>query len=105
MVCVANTMKITYKNSTSPLSKTDLLIVFGREGKKVKLPPGVKIPGNAEASFGGGERETRLTDATAGPAKRVLQIGLGGGDRGEEGGEDRCCCGELLDRRALGQGG
>ena len=77
MVCVANTMKITYKNSTSPLAKTDLLIVFGREGKKLKLPPGVKIPDNATTSFGGGERETRLTDSTAGPAKRVLQIGLG----------------------------
>lgn len=71
-------MKITYKNATSSLAKTDLLIVFGREGKKVILPAGVTIPRNASDEFGGAELETRLTDATGGSAKRVLQIGLGG---------------------------
>ena len=70
-------MKITRKKLSSSLSPTDLLIVFGREGKKAKLPAGVEIPDHASASFSGEARETRLTDATSGPAKRVLMIGLG----------------------------
>lgn len=70
-------MKITCKKLSSSLSPTDLLIVFGREGQKVKLPPGVKIPDHAKSSFSGEEREARLTDATGGSAKRVLMIGLG----------------------------
>ncbi|MFT5467065.1 MAG: leucyl aminopeptidase [Verrucomicrobiales bacterium] len=71
-------MKISYKTTTSRLAKTDLLVVFGRAGKKVRLPPGVTVPANAISAFSGTERETRLTDATGGPAERVLQIGLGG---------------------------
>lgn len=78
MVCGIDLMKITYRSPDARLTKTDLLVVFGREGKKLKLPRGVTVPANALTSFEGTERETRLTDATTGPAKRVLQIGLGG---------------------------
>lgn len=70
-------MKLSFKTTTSSLAKTDLLVVFGREGKPSMLPSGVTIPANAISSFGGGEREVRLTDATEGAAKQVLQIGLG----------------------------
>ena len=72
-------MKISYKSTNSRLTRTDLLIVFGKEGKPVKLPSGVAVPANALSSFEGEEREVRLTDATAGSAKQVLLIGLGGG--------------------------
>ena len=72
-------MKITNKSISARLQKTDLLVVFSKQGKRTKLPTGVTIPSHALASFGGEERETRLTDAVSGPAKRVLQIGLGGG--------------------------
>ena len=72
-------MKISLKSLNARLQNTDLLIVFAKQGKKAKLPDGVSIPSNAVAAFGGEERETRLTDAISGPAKRVLQIGLGDG--------------------------
>ena len=78
MVSPLTTMKITYKTAKSRLTRTDLLVVFGREGKPAGLPAGVTIPPNAVASFGGADREVRLTDATAGGAKQVLLIGVGG---------------------------
>lgn len=71
-------VKITYKTLAGRLAKTDLLVVLAAKNKKPKLPEGVSVPPNAIASFGGEARETRLTDATRGPAKRVLFIGLGG---------------------------
>jgi leucyl aminopeptidase len=70
-------MKITYKTLASRLAQTDLLVVFAKKGTKAKLPPGVSILPYAVETFGGDEREARLTDADAGAAKRVLQIGLG----------------------------
>ena len=70
-------MKISRKSTNSRLTTTDLLIVLGQKGKKAKMPPGVKILPNAVASFNGTEREVCLTDAAAGPAKQVLQVGLG----------------------------
>jgi hypothetical protein len=78
MVSPPTTMKITYKTANSRFTSTDLLVVFGREGKSVGRPSGVTIPPNAVSSFGGAEREVRLTDATAGAAKQVLMIGVGG---------------------------
>jgi leucyl aminopeptidase len=73
-------MKITCKSAAARLTKTELLVVFGKEGARVKLPAGVRVPGIAVETFGGKELETRLTDATGGPAKRVLLIGLGKGE-------------------------
>lgn len=70
-------MKITYKNLASKLTRTDLLVVFAKKGQRSKLPAGVTILPQAVATFGGDEREARLTDADAGAAQRVLQIGLG----------------------------
>ncbi|MFK5923667.1 MAG: leucyl aminopeptidase [Verrucomicrobiota bacterium] len=70
-------MKISLKNTTQALSKTDLLVIFARQGSKAKLPQGVQVPPLALKSFEGKEREMRLTDATDGPAARVLLIGLG----------------------------
>ena len=70
-------MKITYKSLARRPAKTDLLVVLAREGKKLTLPDGIEVPAHALDSFKGEERETRLTDATTGPAKRVLLIGLG----------------------------
>ncbi len=73
-------MKIICKSAAARLTKTELLVVLGKEGVKVTLPAGVTVPGIALETFGGTERETRLTDATGGPAKRVLMIGLGKGE-------------------------
>lgn len=69
-------MKFAAKDQKS-LAQTDLLVVLGLEGKAPQLPSGVKVPALAREAFRGEFRETRLTDATAGPAARVLQIGLG----------------------------
>lgn len=76
-------MKITCKSTSARLTKTELLVVLGKAGTKVRLPAGVAIPKHALESFAGEERETRLTDATGGPAKRVLLIGVGKGDEAE----------------------
>jgi len=70
-------MKLSIKNRTAPLAKTDLLCVLGTEGKAVVLPRGVKVPPLAVKAFDGEFREARLTDAIGGPAARVLMIGLG----------------------------
>ncbi len=72
-------MKFTVKNPKQSLAKTDLLVVFGREGVAPKLPAGVRVPELALKAFEGTEREARLTDATAGPAARVLFVGVGEG--------------------------
>jgi len=70
-------MKISCKTLAGSLTKTDLLVVLAAEGKKPKLPAEVTVPANALVSFGGKAREARFTDATKGPAARVLFIGLG----------------------------
>ena len=70
-------MRLTAKDPKTALPKTDLLVVFGVEGKKPALPPKVQVPAQALRDFKGELREARQTDATAGPAKRVLFVGLG----------------------------
>lgn len=70
-------MKISFKTTKQALSKTDLLVIFAYLGSKPKLPTGVQVPSLALKSFEGKEREMRLTDATSGPAARILLIGLG----------------------------
>jgi len=70
-------VRITAKDAQSALPKTDLLIVLGIEGKKPPLPTGVMVPAAALKDFKGGFRDARHTDATAGPAGRVLFVGVG----------------------------
>jgi leucyl aminopeptidase len=70
-------MKLSVKDRKAALAATDLLIVLGMEREKVALPGRVKVPALALKAFKGENREARLTDATGGPAKRVLSIGLG----------------------------
>ncbi len=70
-------MKLTAKNASAKLTKVDLLVLFAMEGKKPALPAGDEVPRKALPDFSGELREARLTDATAGPAGRVLFIGLG----------------------------
>jgi len=69
-------MKLLAKDQKT-LPKTDLLVVLGVEGQAPGLAAGVEVPALARRAFRGEFRETRLTDATRGPAARVLQVGLG----------------------------
>jgi leucyl aminopeptidase len=69
-------MKLTLRDS-GKLSKTELLCVLAPEGKRLELPGRVELPSSARRDFRGEFRQTRLTDAPAGPAARVLLIGLG----------------------------
>jgi leucyl aminopeptidase len=69
-------MKFSVQDVRS-LPRCDLLAVLGFQGEKYDLPHGVKVPPLALESFQGELRETRLTDALAGPAARFLQVGLG----------------------------
>ena len=78
-------MRLTVKKTSDQLAKTDLLVVVGIEGSRAKLPKGVKVPSRALSDFKGEFREARLTDATAGPAARVLFVGLGKAGRGKIG--------------------
>jgi leucyl aminopeptidase len=70
-------MKLTVAPSSRKLSETALLVLFAFEGARPELPAGVKLPAGALDEFKGEFRETRIADAIAGPAKRVLAIGLG----------------------------
>lgn len=70
-------MKLTVKDDSKTTPKTELLAVLAPKGARPELPRGVTIAASARADFAGDFRKTRLTDATAGPAKRVLLVGLG----------------------------
>jgi leucyl aminopeptidase len=70
-------LRVTAKDAQSALPKTDLLIVLAVEGRKPALPKGVGVPGTALKDFSGEHRAARQTDATSGPAARVLFVGLG----------------------------
>ncbi len=91
-------MKLSIKNTSQILSKTDLLVLFARKGSTPKLPKGVKVPPLALKSFKGNEREMRLTDATAGPAGRILMIGVG--DKKQLDPETLRRCGALAAKKA-----
>src|SRR5262245_3043227 len=69
-------MKISVHDLEAP-ETTELAAVFACEGARPELPPGVKISDTALSDFKGEARELRLADAVAGPAKRVLLVGLG----------------------------
>ncbi|MFT7668218.1 MAG: leucyl aminopeptidase [Planctomycetota bacterium] len=70
-------MKLSHKSPVAKFPKTDFLVVFAAEGKKPELPAGVKVPAAALEDFNGKQRKSRLSDATAGAARRVLLVGLG----------------------------
>ena len=79
MLGASMSIQITTKTTASSLSRTELLIVLVKQGNKVRLPDGVVLPTNSLDAFKGHARETRVTDAQRGPAKRVLLIGIGEG--------------------------
>jgi leucyl aminopeptidase len=70
-------MRLSVKDTRTPPPRCDLLAAFGLQSGPLALPRGVRVPELARSSFQGEFRETRLTDATGGPAARVLQVGLG----------------------------
>ena len=72
-------MKISYKTISSKVTKTEILVVFAKEGRKPNLPDAVSLPAAALKNFSGKSREVRFVDAMGGPAARVLLIGLGDG--------------------------
>ena len=61
-------MKISYKTISVKLTKTELLVVFVKEGKKPKLPAGLSLPAQAVKSFSGKIREARFIDVIEGSA-------------------------------------
>ena len=73
-------MTISFKTTKSKVAKTDLLVVFSKEGERPVLPSGVEVPRRALVAFGGKKREARFVDVIEGPATRVLVIGLGSDD-------------------------
>ncbi|MEO6708259.1 MAG: M17 family peptidase N-terminal domain-containing protein, partial [Planctomycetota bacterium] len=70
-------MNFNVVDSKTRLGKTDLLVVFHHERAKSALPAGVEVHATALGDLRGEFRELRLADALAGPAKRVLFVGLG----------------------------
>ena len=85
MIDASMSIQITTKTTASSLSRTEFLIVFAKQGSKVRLPKGVVLPANSLDAFKGHAREIRVTDAQRGNAKRVLLVGVGAsGDIAEE---------------------
>ncbi len=70
-------MKISFKTTSQAPTTCDLLACFAYEGKKPQLPAGVRLASKAAGSFSGEFRALRVHDASAGPAERVLLVGLG----------------------------
>ena len=70
-------MKLSHRAPSAKSPKTAFLIVLAPEGQKPSLPEGVQVPAAALDDFKGERRKTRLTDASAGAARRVLFVGLG----------------------------
>jgi leucyl aminopeptidase len=70
-------MKITSKDSSAALAKTDLLVVPALAGARLRLPAGVELPAAAKKEFEGKKRQVRQADALAGAATRVVLVGLG----------------------------
>ena len=70
-------MKLTFQAFTSRVPNTDLVAIALCEGEKPRLPQGITLPKVALAELKGEFKELRLSDASGGPAKRVLFYGLG----------------------------
>lgn len=69
-------MKLQYK-APGRLPKTELVVLFLAEGKKLALPDGVSVPARFQRDVSSEPRKVLGTYAEAGPAVRVLAIGLG----------------------------
>ena len=74
-------MKLLAKDQKT-LPKTDLLVVFGVEGKAPKLPTGVKVPALAREAFRGEFRETRLTELDIEDERHLFRVVLAKDDVG-----------------------
>ncbi|MBI5364957.1 MAG: leucyl aminopeptidase [Planctomycetes bacterium] len=70
-------MKLDFHKLGTRVPNTDLLVLFVFEGEKPKLPAGVELAKVATKGFKGELREARVADALAGPADRVLLLGMG----------------------------
>ncbi len=70
-------MKLTFQAFTSRVPNTHLLALPISEGEKPRLPQGVSLAKVGLAELKGEWKETRVADATGGPARRVLFYGLG----------------------------
>ncbi|MFT7485469.1 MAG: leucyl aminopeptidase [Candidatus Paceibacteria bacterium] len=70
-------MKVRFKSNSAKLPNTPLLVVFAPEKSKPVLPSGVVLSKVALEDFTGKARQVRSTDATSGPARCVLLVGLG----------------------------
>jgi len=64
-------------STSAPVRRTPLYAVLACEGEQPKLPAGIEIPALAWKEFKGERNQQRLADASAGPAARVLLVGLG----------------------------
>lgn len=70
-------MKLSFQSLGTRLPACDLLVICLLEGEKPRLPAGVALTKVALADLKGEFKEQRVADATNGPAKRVLFLGLG----------------------------
>ena len=70
-------MKLTFQAFTSRVPTTHLLALPFCEGEKPRLPQGIALAKVGLADLKGEWKETRVADATGGPARRVLFYGLG----------------------------
>jgi leucyl aminopeptidase len=70
-------MKLQHKPSSARLPKDALVAVLAPEGEAPALPEGVELAAAALADFEGKPRAVRACDALAGPASRVVLVGLG----------------------------
>ncbi|MFT5048943.1 MAG: leucyl aminopeptidase [Chlamydiales bacterium] len=69
-------MKLLHKE-LDRFAKTPLVVSFVPKGKRAELPEGVKVPAAFLRDFGGEFRKTSTTYTSAGPAARVLLVGMG----------------------------
>ncbi|MEY2785559.1 MAG: hypothetical protein RL277_1769 [Planctomycetota bacterium] len=70
-------MKISFQSLGTRLPSCDLLVLCTLEGEKPRIPAGITLPKHGLSDLKGEFKELRLCDATAGPAKRVLLVGMG----------------------------
>jgi len=70
-------MKLTFQAFSSRVPNTHLLAIPFCEGEKPRLPQGIALAKFGLADLKGEWKETRVADATGGPARRVLFYSLG----------------------------
>lgn len=70
-------MRITTKDRSAKLTKTDLIAVLATEGDRPELPEGHEIPKGIWDDFQGRFRQAMIQSTSAGTTPRVLLLGLG----------------------------